>query len=133
MKPSFARCHKMNTPKILKNQYHISFITKKKRNFLIGGVYYLYILLVALKRAEKGPSKGPIKGLKKLKMFDINILSTRSLPSNLKIKKLQIKEYYQLTTRLPVIRYFSLISSLDLASCLCGPNINLKKQRSFSK
>ena len=87
MKPSFARYNKMNTLKILKNQYYISFITKKIRNFLIVGIYYLHISLVALKRADKGFEENV--------NVDINILSTTALTSNLKIiKKLQFKEYY---------------------------------------
>ena len=60
--------------------------TMKMRKFLIKGIYYLYISLVALKRADKRFEENV--------NVDINILSTKALPSNLKIKKLQIKEYY---------------------------------------
>ena len=57
------------------------------RKFLIEGIYYLYISLVALKRADKRFEEN-------VNVLTSNILSTTALTSNLKIKKLQIKKYY---------------------------------------
>ena len=57
------------------------------RKFLIEGIYYLYISLVTLKRADKRFEEN-------VNVLTSNILSTAALTSNLKIKKLQIKKYY---------------------------------------